>query len=118
MYFISVNQGQGARWTFTGSQVRELALAILSGATVSGPYEPQDTFEIKPGWDTEITYQADQMAFSFRAEDDLASTAGFVLRLLQHLAPTSPPYGSRTSPVNSTRSTSQTAALMTSPASF
>lgn len=94
MYFISANQDQGARWTFTGSQVRELAPAILPGATVSGPHEPQDTFEIKlpaeTGWDTEITYQARQMAFSFRAEDDLASTAGFVLRLLQRLAPDVP----------------------------
>lgn len=94
MYFISANQEQGARWTFTGSQFRELAPAIQPGATVSGPYEPQGTFEIKlpapTGWDTEITYQADQMAFSFRAEDDLASTAGFVLRLLQRLAPDVP----------------------------
>lgn len=93
-YFISANQDEGAHWTFTGSQVRELAPAIQPGATVSGPYEPQDTFEIKlpaeSGWDTEITYQADQMAFSFRAGDDLANTAGFVLRLLQRLAPDVP----------------------------
>lgn len=94
LYFISANQDQGARWTFTGSQVRELAPAIRPGATVSGPYEPQETFEIKlpaeSGWDNEITYQADQMAFSFRAEEDLASTAGFVLQLLQRLAPDTP----------------------------
>lgn len=94
LYFISANQDQGARWTFTGSQIRELAPAIRPGTTVSGPYEPQDTLQITlpddSGWDAEITYQGEQMAFSFRAEDDLASTAGFVLQVLQRLAPDTP----------------------------
>lgn len=91
-YFVSA--AEGARWPFTAQQVRAAATRIRPGAEVAGEFEPHSTLVIllprEGGGEQEVTYHGDSPVFVFREEDAIRNTAGFVLDLLQQLAPETP----------------------------
>lgn len=93
-YFVSADEDKGARWSFTAQQVREAAGQIRPGTEVAGQFEPHSTLVVllprEDGGEQEVTYHGDRSVFVFREEDAIRNTAGFVLNLLQRLAPDTP----------------------------
>lgn len=92
-YFVSAAEDEGARWPFDPGQITAVAAELHAGAEVLGPFG-SGTYEItlpgQDGHEHEVTYHADTPVFIFREEDHIVITAGFVLRLLQRLAPDTP----------------------------
>ena len=93
-YFVTADQGQGARWSFTEEQLTRAAAEIHPGAEVAGPFDPHGMYEITlrspAGWKHSVTWQSEHMAFSFTEEDEIDITAGFVLQVLRRFAPEAP----------------------------
>jgi hypothetical protein len=93
-YFVCANQDLGAVWPFSRDQIAQVIAEVRPDATVSGPFEANDTFEVQLPGETrrghEVIYHSATMLFSFREEDRIDVTAGFVLQFLQGLAPEVP----------------------------
>jgi hypothetical protein len=92
-YFVSASEDEGARWPFGIDQIRDLAAELHPGAEVLGPFSSgayQIMLPAQDGREHEVTYHADNPVFVFAEEDHIIVTAGFVLRLLQRLAPDTP----------------------------
>jgi hypothetical protein len=91
-YYVLANEDEGGRWSFTEDQIRKTAAEIRPDATVFGPEESPGAWIIELPGTTRSTHEVVYLPgiFSFREEDAIDVTAGFVFRFLQRLAPDVP----------------------------
>ena len=92
-YYISPNEGQGARWSFTTEGFAEAVTDLWPNTELAGPYQGHDIIDVTVqlgGNKHTLSYNADNPVLVFRDQDPATGPATLILSLLRRLAPDVP----------------------------